>query len=920
MTELTRFAVLGLGTGAIYVLLAQGLVVMQRGSGVLNFALGAYATVGAYVFVELQNDRGMGGLPAMAFAVALVALLGAVSYLALVRPLHDAPAISKVVATLAILVVLRSLTIIRYGAAPIPVFRSMLPRDPTHVFGTVVGADRLWLVAIATLLTVALWALFRFTTVGLATTASAEKPETVAALGWSPNVMATASWALGAGLAASAGILVVPIFTAVDAYRLTLVLISALAVALIGQFRSFPLVLAGGIALGVAESVTSRYVDPDIQGASKALPLLVIVALLVVRGRSLPSRGDSAAHLPLLGAGRFRVVPVLVAATVVSASLLTWVPNEWLAAVLVSTTAAVILLSIVVLTGYCGQLSLGQFALAGIGALIAGRLVATTDVPFELAIAIAMIGAVPIGALFAIPALRTRGINLAVVTLGLGAAVQAVIFANTDYTGGFDGTPVGGQHIFGIDIDPVRHQDRYAVFTIVCLVVASASVASLRRSRSGRRLVAVRANERAAAAMGIDVLRTKIYAFSVSATIASLGGILLAFQSRTILYRSFDPFSSILAVTQAVIGGVGFILGPLFGAPLASGGIGTLVGDRVGEAANWQSTLVNQYLALVTGALLIVVLVRRPDGVASFGRRKNNAAQSPTRLVSSRTPTTVTPTRVSPRHLVVRDLEVRFGGLLAVTGLDLDVAPGQIVGLIGANGAGKTTAIDAITGFVRTSNGKITLDGISIDRTAAHRRARAGFGRSFQSLELFDDVSVRENLLAASDRPRPLSAITDLITPGAQTLTSTALDAVEEFGLTDLLDTVPGDLPHGQRRLVAIARAVASSPSILLLDEPAAGLDEVETQELAHLVRRLAATWGMGILLVEHDMTFVMQLCDEVVALDFGRVIFRGTPDEVRRNDDVRRAYLGEAEEPDLQGPEESELAEPPAHVSEASS
>ncbi|MGH7292560.1 MAG: ABC transporter permease subunit, partial [Myxococcota bacterium] len=344
----------------------------------------------------------------------------------------DAPAISKVVATLGILLVLQALTIIRYGPAPIAYFESMLPRETTTIFGTVIGQDRLWLLGIAAVLTAGLSILFRATTIGLATTASAEKPETVAALGWSPDRIAAGSWALGAGLAAAAGILVIPIFTGVDPNRFTLVLISALAAALVGAFKSFPLVFVGGIGLGIGESLCSRYIDQDIQGASKALPLLVIVAFLVVRGRSLPSRGSMSHHLPRIGTGVLRPMPIFVASIVAGVSLVTWLPSDWVSATMVSLTAAVIMLSIVVLTGYGGQLSLGQFALAGIGALIAGRLVSTTDVPFEAAVLIAVAAAIPIGMLFAIPALRTRGINLAVVTLGLGAPVQSVLFANND--------------------------------------------------------------------------------------------------------------------------------------------------------------------------------------------------------------------------------------------------------------------------------------------------------------------------------------------------------------------------------------------------------------------------------------------------------------------------------------------------------
>lgn len=237
---------------------------------------------------------------------------------------------------------------------------------------------------------------------------------------------------------------------------------------------------------------------------------------------------------------------------------------------------------------------------------------------------------------------------------------------------------------------------------------------------------------------------------------------------------------------------------------------------------------------------------------------------------------------------------MRYGGVVAVDGLSLDVEPGRVVGLIGPNGAGKTSAIDAVTGFTRAASGGVRLGDRDVTRLPVHRRAAAGLSRSFQSLELFEDMTVLDNLYAACDRPGRWAWLTDLIRPGSRPLPSHVLVAVGEFGLQDSLDRPVGDLSYGERRLLAIARAVAASPSVLLLDEPASGLSDDETRELAHLVRRLAEDWGMGVLLVEHDVDMVMSVCDQVVVLDFGRLICAGTPEEVRRDPAVRAAYLGD--------------------------
>jgi sulfate-transporting ATPase len=270
---------------------------------------------------------------------------------------------------------------------------------------------------------------------------------------------------------------------------------------------------------------------------------------------------------------------------------------------------------------------------------------------------------------------------------------------------------------------------------------------------------------------------------------------------------------------------------------------------------------------------------------------------------------------VAPATLSVSGVTVKFGGVTAVQDASLEVRPGEVVGLIGPNGAGKTTLVDAITGCVRPVAGDVRLNDRPLSSLPVYRRARAGVSRSFQQLELFESNTVRENLMVASDGYSLVPYVTDLVRPTNPPLSSTATAAVRELALEQYLDTRVSDLPYGRRRLVAIARAIAVAPSILLLDEPAAGLSATETAELATVVRRLAQEWRLGVLVIEHDMSFVMSVCDRITVLDFGLQIASGTPAEIRADPAVVAAYLGEeSDEP------AGEQAQPPRPALEETS
>ncbi|MDH4144595.1 MAG: branched-chain amino acid ABC transporter permease/ATP-binding protein [Acidimicrobiia bacterium] len=957
--DVVKFALIGLGLGALYSLASQGLIVIYRGSGVLSFAHGAIGMVGAYLHWEIKVKHEQPAVLAWIVALAACALIGALSHLGVMRQLRRASPLARVVATLGIYIVLLSAAALRYGQRVTQV-SSELPQNPIDIAGATVSVDRFILAGIAAISTVALWALYRYTTFGLATTAVAENQRAASTVGLSPDRIATLNWALGSALAAMAAILIAPIVQ-LQVQTMTGLVLAAMAGALIARFHSFPVALAAGLLLGVIETEIVRFAG-GVPGLSKSLGALVIVGWLIYRGQALPLRDFFLQRLPAVGLGRVRP-GVVVAALLITGLVISIVSPIWQDAFVTTFSVGIVLLSLVVLTGYAGQLSLAQFALAGFGSLVAGRLVDAAGWPFLPAMLAGVAATVPLGALFALPAVRARGINLAIATLALGTAIELMIFQNGSLVGGFAGTKIGRPSVFGWSFDAIRTPNRYAMVCMGFFALMAWMVSNIRRGRSGRRLLAVRTNERAAAALGISVPGVKVYAFALSAGIAAVGGVLYSFRQDVIIYGNIFPnFNSILAVAYAFIGGIGYLFGPISGSTLAPGSIGANISNELFSG-------ISRWVPTLGGAIVVALVLQNQDGLTreqlnilpllakrgktlvlaliggliAFLALKSAldvsggqawllwlacmplvgflAAKFLTRILEppldravaalaplarltrptagdelSLAEVTDVRDRVDSRTLVVEGLTVRYGGVTAVEDLDFVVRPGTIVGLIGPNGAGKTSAIDAITGFTAAS-GRVLLDGVDLASLSVPKRTRSGISRSFQSLELFEDSTVLDNIRAASDPRDRLSYVRDLVYPKTPPLPSQVVAAIREFRLEDVLDRQVQDLPYGQRRLLAIARAVATQPSVLLLDEPAAGLGDVETAELAHLVRRLADDWGMAVLLVEHDMNFVMSVCDEIVVLDFGRKIADGPREQVRNDPAVIAAYLGDSED-----------------------
>ena len=893
MNSVIVFAILGASAGAVFALGSLGIVLTFRGSGVINFASGAMGMAGAFIFYLLADQHSVPpGIAAIA-GIVVSAALGYATHL-LMRPLKAASNLTRIVVTLALMVVLIGAVGLAYPAGNTYTDTSLLPTSPVSLLGVRVGANQLLVILVAAIIAAGAGAVYRFTRFGLATSAVAEDAESLATLGWSPGAMAGANWALGAALSGLAAILLSPI-TGLSVGLATSLLLPALAAAVLGNLTSFPIAFLGAIAIGITQSELNQYVS--IQGIGDAVPFFAILVFIVARGRALPVRGHVMERLPRVTAGEIPWWRLLIATVAGIVLLYVVLPVTWVNALTFTLIGAVVLLSIVVLTGFAGQISLAQWAIAGCGALCMARLV-VAGAPYWVAMLAGIVVCLPIGLVVGAAALRARGMSLAIATLAFGVCVVDLVLSNNTLNGGAAGLQIGFFHLFGLDLDSTLFPRRYAVFVLVVFVLLAIAILNLRRGRTGRRLLAIRANERAAAALGVNVLGSKIGAFCYAAMIAGLGGILTTLYFPTALFSTYDAMTSITLVSNAVIGGVGYALGPIVGGAGQNGALGYQVLDTISSSSVTD-------LSLVFGGLTLIVLIQAPDGIVPLQARDLRRLAS--KLLRRPLPAPRPAAELGPEPPITRrdrtatldasGLTVAFGGVRALSDVSFELRSGEVLGIIGPNGAGKSTLVDAVTGFASPQQGTIRLDGQELRRLGVTARARLGLGRAFQSLELFEDMTVYENLLVADDPGGLAPWFGDVIRPGRPRLGETATQAVHDLGLGDVLTAYPAELSYGRRRLLAIARALAADPAVLLLDEPAAGLDERERVNLANLITRLAHDRGLAVLLIEHDVNLVSTVSDRMLALDFGHVIAAGAPDAVRDDPAVRSAYLGLARE-----------------------
>jgi ABC-type branched-subunit amino acid transport system permease subunit len=636
MSQNLLFLLLGLGAGAVYAMLALGLVLEYRAGGVINFAHGAMAMFMAYVYVFLRQDGDLvlpwvglphkfslqdgdvGAVPALLICVVYAALLGLVVYGLIFRQLRRSPPLAKVGASVGLMLGLTSIATLNFGTATVsapPLFTT----GSVELAGLAVPTDRLYLTAIAVVMAAALALLFRSTRFGLATRAAAETEKGTALLGISPDRVAAANWMLGTLLAAVAGILILPI-TNLDPNSFTLFVIPVLACALVGRFSSFGVTTAAGLVLGMVQSLLvqlqTNWIWLPQGGLGQGVPFIVIAIVMVVFARRLPIRGGiHGLQNPSLGHPT-RPLRAAVATFGIGLVALVLLHGSYRTGLISSMITTCLCLSVVVLTGYMGQVSLAQMSFAGIGGFMLSHLADGWGVPFPLSLLCAGVVAAAVGVIIGIPALRIRGVHLAVVTLAGAAAMDAMLFNSAWFGGGFQGLTVSSPKLFGRDLGisgSSAHDYPRLVFGVLVLVIVIAvglMVARLRTAPLGRMFIAVRSNENAAIAVGIDVARTKLLAFAISAFIAGVGGGLLAYQQTTLAPASFTVLTSLSLLAITYVAGIGRISGAVVaGLMLAPAG---LLVTAIGKVVE-----VGQYQSLVAGIGLIAMAVAHPDGLTS---------------------------------------------------------------------------------------------------------------------------------------------------------------------------------------------------------------------------------------------------------------------------------------------------------------
>ena len=569
--------------------------------------------------------------------------------------------------------------------------------------------------------------------------------------------------------------------------------------------------------------------------------------------------------------------------------LVAWLPlpDFWIVQLNYIGLYALVCLGVVLLTGVGGLTSFGQAAFVGIGAYTTAWLTLNLGMSPWLTVwiglAITSVSALVLGAI----TLRMSGHYLPLATIAWGLSLY-YLMGNLQVLGKYDG--LQGLKSLSIGTLSIGQGRLFFVLTWAILLVGAIALINLLDSRPGRAIRSLKGGSQMAEAMGINTFRYKVTIFLIASLLASIGGWLLAHFQLTVNPSAFGLKMGIEYLFMAVLGGVGHVWGALVGAALMK-----LLDDYLQVALPALIGTSGSYEVIVFGIAMVLVLKYMPDGIWSMVAKHLPRTDRPVDWDDAADlPARSKPTKAEP-VLEVHLIRKQFGGLMAVNDISFKITVGQIVGLIGPNGAGKSTTFNLITGLLSKTSGQVKFRGQDISALSSRLIARLGMARTFQHVKMIADMTVLENVALGTYTRSSSGVLSSMLRTNRveeQRLMKEAQRQLERIGMGAFLHEQAGNLAMGPQRLMEIARALCCDPALLLLDEPAAGLRHKEKQGLAKVLRQLQSE-GMSILLVEHDMDLVMEVCDHLVVMEFGTLLTQGTPAEIQASPAVRAAYLG---------------------------